>query len=46
MNIYFRFDLGVIRTSIIFRFMRFGGNTGGFNRIGVKIGVVNVLLTL
>ena len=34
MNVYFRFDLGVIQTSVIFQLMRFGGSIGGFNGIG------------
>ena len=31
MNMYFPFD--VVRTSVIFRLMRFGGRIGGFNGI-------------
>ena len=46
MNVYFRFDLGVIRNSVIFRLIRFGGSIGGFNGIGVKVGVVEVVFTL
>ena len=46
MNVYFRFNLGVIRTSIIFRLMRFGGSIGGFNGIGVNVGVIDVVFTL
>ena len=46
MSVYFLFDLGVIRISVIFLLMRFGGSIGGFNGIGVKVGVVDVVFTL
>ena len=46
MNVYFRFDLGVIRTYVIFRFLRSGGSIGGFNGIGVKVDIVDVVFTL
>ena len=46
MNVYFRFVRGVIRTSVIFRLIHFGGSMGGFNGIGVKVGVVEVVFTL
>ena len=44
MNVYFPFD--VVRTSFIVLLMRFGGGIGEFNGISVKVGVVDVLLTL
>ena len=46
MNVCFRFDLGVIRTSVIFRLIRFGDSIGGFNGIGVKLTVVDLVSTL
>ena len=46
MNVYLRFVRGVIRTSVIFRLIRFGGGMGGFNGIGMKVGVVGIVSTL
>ena len=46
MNVYFRFNLGVIRTSVIFRLMRFGDSIGGFSGIGVKVCVVDIVFTM
>ena len=45
MNVYL-FPFEVVRTSFIVLLMRFGGGIGGFKGISVKIGVVDVLLTL
>ena len=46
MNVYLRFVRGVIRTSVTVRLIRFGDSMGGFNGIGVKVGVVEVVFTL
>ena len=46
MNVYFRFDLGVIRTAVIFRLIRFGGSIGEFTGIGEKVAVVDLGSTL
>ena len=46
MNVYLRFVRGIICTSVTGRLIRFGGSVGGFNGIGVKVGVVEVVFTL
>jgi len=43
MNVYLRFVRGVIRTSITVLLIRFGGNKGRFNGIGVNTGFVGLV---